>query len=76
MWQTNGRAGGASPVLAYGPDMLGSLPGVVAATQAADLPAEVQPIDPRRFAVWAAAFGSDGREGGSGTAADITNWMP
>jgi autotransporter-associated beta strand protein len=60
-----GRSPEANPALAYAPDLLGALPAVAAATQAADL-ASAAPFDVRRFALWGAAFGSDGRVAGNG----------
>src|SRR5262249_47434281 len=66
-----GRAAGSNPALAYAPDALGALPGVIAATQAADL-ADAEPrFDTRRFAVWASAFGSDGRVGGDSATGSV-----
>lgn len=58
-----GRTPGSNPALAYAPaDALAALPGGVALTKAAGRSEPA--FDARRFAVWAAAFGSDGRIGG------------
>lgn len=58
-----GRTPGANPALAYAPaEALAAMPGVVAATKAAG--GSEPAFDTRRFAVWAAGFGSNGRIAG------------